>query len=372
MKSTLRIAAAGACLSVFSFSPALAATATSSSVQLYGLVDTGLQYLSNGPSGNSKTGMSTGNLSGSRWGLRGTEDLGDDLSTVFVLENGFDSGNGTTMQGGRLFGRQAYVGLSSKSLGRLTLGRHNTLMIDWMSKYNPFDNANFSIKRPDAAFSDRTDNAVMYVGKFGPVSVGGYYSFGWNNEQSFDDKTLGRMLGGGVRYQSGGLDAGLLYHSKHADKPAKGANSDNREDRIVAGLSYDFEGVKVYAGYRWLEQKLTQRTYKNNLTWLGVTYLPVQNNRLSLAVYHLNDSVCDDMNNAVCPAAQAAGTGQKSTMFVLGNEYDLSKRTTVYAVAAYAVNDDKSAQSVVGGKYGANVEPGKNQFGLNLGLRHRF
>ncbi|WYX25695.1 porin [Achromobacter xylosoxidans] len=130
--------------------------------------------------------------------------------------------------------------------------------------------------------------------------------------------------------------------------------------------------MKVYAGYRWLEQKLTQRTYKNNLTWLGVTYLPVQNNRLSLAVYHLNDSVCDDMNNAVCPAAQAAGTGQKSTMFVLGNEYDLSKRTTVYAVAAYAVNDDKSAQSVVGGKYGANVEPGKNQFGLNLGLRHRF
>ncbi|MCH1994220.1 porin, partial [Achromobacter xylosoxidans] len=107
MKSTLRIAAAGACLSVFSFSPALAATATSSSVQLYGLVDTGLQYLSNGPSGNSKTGMSTGNLSGSRWGLRGTEDLGDGLSTVFVLENGFDSGNGTTMQGGRLFGRQA-------------------------------------------------------------------------------------------------------------------------------------------------------------------------------------------------------------------------------------------------------------------------
>jgi len=44
----------------------------------------------------------------------------------------------------------------------------------------------------------------------------------------------------------------------------------------------------------------------------------------------------------------------------------------VYAVAAYAVNDDKSSQSVIGGKYGANVEPGKNQFGLNLGLRHRF
>lgn len=372
MKSTLRIAAAGACLSVFALCPALSAAATAPSVQLYGLIDTGLQYVNNGPGGNSKTGLATGNLSGSRWGLRGTEDLGDGLSTVFVLENGFDSDNGTTMQGGRLFGRQAYVGLASKDWGRLTLGRHNTLMIEWMSKYNPFDNANFSIKRPDAAFSDRTDNAVMYVGKFGPVSVGGYYSFGWNNEQSFDDKTLGRMIGGGVRYQSGGLDAGLLYHAKNADKPAKGANSDNSEDRIVAGVSYDFDGFKLYGGYRWLEQKLTQRNYKNNLTWLGFTYLPVQNNRLSFTVYHLDDAVCDDMNNVVCPAAQAAGTGQKSTMFVLGNEYDLSKRTTVYAVAAYAVNDDKSSQSVIGGKYGANVEPGKNQFGLNLGLRHRF
>ena len=372
MKSTLRIAAAGACLSAFSLAAPAALAAPATSVQLYGLIDTGLQYLSNGPDGNSKTGMSAGNLNGSRWGLKGSEDLGDGVSAIFVLENGFDSSNGTTLQGGRLFGRQAYVGFSSNSWGRLTLGRHNTLLIEWMSKYNPFDNANFSIKRPDAAFSDRTDNAVMYVGKLGPVSVGGYYSFGWNNEQSFDDSKLGRMVGGGLRYKSGGLDAAVLYHSKNADKPKTGANSGNREDRVVAGVSYDFEDVKVYAGYRWLDQKLTQRSYKNNMTWLGASYKPQGNMRLSAAVYHLNDSVCDDMNNAACPAVQAAGTGQKSTMIVLGNEYDLSKRTTLYAVAAYAINDDKSSLSVVGGKYGANVEPGKNQFGLNLGMRHRF
>ena len=53
-------------------------------------------------------------------------------------------------------------------------------------------------------------------------------------------------------------------------------------------------------------------------------------------------------------------------MFVLGSEHDLSKRTTLYAVAAYVINDDKAALSLLGGKYGANVEPGKNQFGLNL------
>ena len=59
-------------------------------------------------------------------------------------------------------------------------------------------------------------------------------------------------------------------------------------------------------------------------------------------------------------------------MFVLGSEHDLSKRTTLYAVAAYVINDDKAALSLLGGKYSANVEPGKNQFGLNLSLRHRF
>lgn len=371
MKSTLRIAAAGACLSAL----ALAATpvrAASSNVTLYGLIDTGLQYVSNGPGGHSKTGISTGNLSGSRWGLRGSEDLGDGLSAIFTLENGFDSSNGQAMQGDRLFGRQAYVGLSSKDWGRFTLGRHNTLMIEWMSKYNPFDNANFSIKRPDPAFSDRSDNTAMYVGKFGPVSVGAYYSFGWNNDQSFSDRSLGRMVGGGLRYKSGGLDAGLLYHGKNADKPKTGADSGNREDRVIAALSYDFDGLQLYAGYRWLEQKLARRDYKNNMTWLGATYLPRQDTRLSFAAYHLDDAVCDDMNNAVCPAAQAAGSGQKSTMFVLGSEHDLSKRTTLYAVAAYVINDDKAALSLLGGKYGANVEPGKNQFGLNLGLRHRF
>ena len=141
---------------------------------------------------------------------------------------------------------------------------------------------------------------------------------------------------------------------------------------MIAALSYDFDGLQLYAGYRWLEQKLARRDYKNNMTWLGATYLPRQDTRLSFAAYHLDDAVCDDMNNAVCPAAQAAGSGQKSTMFVLGSEHDLSKRTTLYAVAAYVINDDKAALSLLGGKYGANVEPGKNQFGLNLGLRHRF
>ena len=89
-----------------------------SSVTLYGVVDTNIEYATNlpgatpGSSGN-RVSMQSGGLSGSRWGLRGVEDLGGGLSALFVLESGFASDTGQSQQGSRLFGRQAYVGLKS-------------------------------------------------------------------------------------------------------------------------------------------------------------------------------------------------------------------------------------------------------------------
>jgi len=373
VKTLIRTAAARACLPALLLSAANAHAATpSSTVQLYGLIDVGVQTLTHGPEGRSKTGMSSGNMNGSRWGLRGTEDLGDGLKTVFALESGFDVGNGKTLQGGRLFGRQAYVGLADRRFGTLTLGRHNTLMIDWMSKFNPFENATYGGKRIDPAFSDRMDNAIKYTNKFGPVSVGAYYSFGWNNDQSWTDTNTGRMIGGGLRYQSGGWDAAVLYHTKRADAPKAPADSGNREDRILAALAYDFDGVKVYGGYRWLEQKLTQRDYVSRLYWVGAAWQATPATRLSLAVYHMDGNTCDNMNGVSCPAVQGDLDDQKPTLLVLGSEYDLSKRTTLYALGSYALNDNGSSVSVIGGKYGVNVEPGRNQLGVAVGLRHRF
>jgi len=352
--------------------PCISSAAPSSNVQLYGIVDAGMQYLSNGPDGHSKTGVSSGNLNGSRWGLKGAEDLGDGLKAVFVLEAGMDLTNGQSLQGKRLFGRQAYVGLDSKSWGRLVFGRHNSLMIDWMAKYNPFGNAGFSGKRVDPAFSDRSDNGIKYTVKMGPVTAGAFYSFGWNNTQSWEDSKLGRMFSAGLRYQDGPLGAAVLYHSKHADSPKAGADSGNREDRIVAGLSYKVGQFDLFGGYRWLKQRLTSQDLRSNMYWAGVRYRPAKPTRLSLAVYHADGMVCDSMNYAVCPAEQQAGSEQKPTLVTLGGEYDLSKRTTLYAIGAYAINDNGSSVSLAGGNYGVNVEPGKNQFGLQLGMRHKF
>src|ERR1700739_2517468 len=101
-----------------------------SSVTLYGIVDEGFNINTNA-GGKHLYNLSSGVLQGSRWGLRGTEDLGGGLSAIFVLENGFDVNTGKLGQGGLMFGRQAYVGLSSR-YGTVTLGRQYDSVVDYL------------------------------------------------------------------------------------------------------------------------------------------------------------------------------------------------------------------------------------------------
>ncbi|GAB7522798.1 hypothetical protein PBS_17820 [Paraburkholderia sp. 2C] len=101
-----------------------------SSVTLYGLLDAGLQYTNNVGSGGSLFRQTSGNINGSRFGMRGNEDLGGGLGAIFVLEGGFNINNGKSAQDGRLFGRQAFVGLSSKEYGTVSLGRQYDALTD--------------------------------------------------------------------------------------------------------------------------------------------------------------------------------------------------------------------------------------------------
>ena len=113
------------------------------SVTLYGVVDPDIVFVN-----NAQTGRSSGQLTGrqqysmmdattsayfgSRFGLKGVEDLGGGMTASFTLENGFNAANGTLGQGGLLFGRQAFVGLSAAA-GRITLGRQYSSLWDFVS-----------------------------------------------------------------------------------------------------------------------------------------------------------------------------------------------------------------------------------------------
>jgi predicted porin len=106
-----------------------------SSVELYGSVDGGIGYLHNvaAPDGSpvsNQVRFTNGLLHGNRWGFRGSEDLGGGLKAIFLLENGFDLGTGNLNQGGREFGRQAFTGLTDKTLGSLLLGRQYDPNVD--------------------------------------------------------------------------------------------------------------------------------------------------------------------------------------------------------------------------------------------------
>lgn len=99
-----------------------------SNVTLYGLLDTTIRYTTNeNAAGSGKVQMGDGVLTGSRWGLHGTEDLGGGTKALFVIESGFGPDTGVSQQGGRLFGRKAYLGLQG-NFGAVTLGRQFTVM----------------------------------------------------------------------------------------------------------------------------------------------------------------------------------------------------------------------------------------------------
>jgi predicted porin len=100
-----------------------------SSVTLYGIIDDSITYIHNVAGHSSRFSVQPGQAS-PRWGMVGAEDLGGGLKAVFRLENGFNINTGTLNQGGRMFGRQAYVGLSSVTYGTVTLGRQYDALRD--------------------------------------------------------------------------------------------------------------------------------------------------------------------------------------------------------------------------------------------------
>ncbi len=168
------------------------ATQAQSTVTLYGVADANLEYVSHmssvtpslangfatGPAKNLYR-LNSGGLSGSRWGLRGIEDLGNGLRALFVLESGFGIDTGSLQQDGRLFGRQAFVGVESEQVGSFAFGRQYTTLFDLMANFSPASYATqYEPAVAQLGLNFRSDNTAKYTGKFGPVTAITHWSFG--------------------------------------------------------------------------------------------------------------------------------------------------------------------------------------------------
>ena len=172
IRKSLAICCAAAAPLAFAQAPA--------GVTLYGVLDTGIEYVTNvGPTGMGITRMpgNTGSVP-SRWGMRGSEDLGNGLRANFNLESGFTPDTGTSGQGGRLFGRQANLGLSG-SWGAVTLGRQSTMLFYSMLQSDLLGPNLHGLSALDSYIPNaRADNALGYRGTFNGFTVGATYSFG--------------------------------------------------------------------------------------------------------------------------------------------------------------------------------------------------
>ncbi len=336
---------------------------TSSGVTLYGIVDAGVEIINNTPAtgsaGGTVTRLNSGNLSGSRWGLRGTEDLGGGLKGIFVLESGFDLDTGTSGQGNRLFGRQSYVGLQG-NFGAVTLGRQQNSLYDLFGAYDPMGvGPRYSLNSVDSLFNGRADNAMKYTGKFGGLTATGFYSFGRdatvaNGGEVAGQSKVGRNFGAGLSYAAGGFSIGGAYDQFQG---ASVALKDRSAKRVAIGTAYAFGDAKVFAGYRWLRDdgtaSLTAATTRSNVYWAGAQYKFTPAFQLTGAAYY------NDVKNS----------DADPWMFVLSADYSLSKRTDAYLNVGYVKNKSRSTLGLNGS---GTALPGENQTGATVGLRHRF
>lgn len=338
-----------------------------SSVTLFGVADIGIEYNNHvGRAGDNLIRLSSGNQSGSRWGVRGTEDLGGGLKAVFQLESGFDLDTGNSGQGGRLFGRNAYVGVESP-YGALLLGRQHTALRDFNAFYDPASTADrYGILGIAPEFGARADNAVKYVGKFGALSGAAFYSFQTNGNEVAGSDVFGREYGAYLSYASGPVSVGVAYDDLHVGTPA---NQAPVLRRYAIAATYAAGPAKVFAGYRLAKAldgaRLPGAQAANagaNLYWLGLNY------KLTPAFSLMGAAYYQDFRQ----------TGSDPWQFVVTGDYAFTKRTDLYASVAYALNKDQSYLGVNGYNSGSgatavyNVQPGKSQLGAVMGIRHRF
>lgn len=344
--------------------------AAQSSVTLYGVADIGVEYLTHAnANGDSLSRMTSGNVSGSRWGLRGVEDLGSGTKALYTLESGFDLDTGASAQGGRLFGRQAFVGLQNP-WGSLTLGRQNNVLFDVLINYDPMViAARYSSLMMDSSFAGRYDNTVKYTGKFGPVSAIALYSFARGTTitgaggTSFGSEVPGdaksdRAFSGGMEYTDRAFGLTVIYDQQHGTRGIAAQNADQRDRRLAVAGNVKFGNSTILAGYRWFNGDIGAAAgapgRRNDIYWLGYRIQATPALGLTFAGYYFDDK----------------RSGADPWSVVASGNYALSKRTDAFLTVGYAKNKANSNLGLNG--FGSTIGPGQDQTGVTLSVRHKF
>lgn len=316
-----------------------------SSVTLYGVVDVAVERIKGA---TSVVRLSSGQQQGSRWGLRGVEDLGGGLKASFVLESGFNADVGTSGQGGRLFGRQAFLGLGG-DWGTLRLGRQYTPMDDVAGIIGTKGYDVLSVV-PIIGNGDynRVDNAITYLS---PAIAGAtfqlQYSLGEERASTDTSQDFAKQVSAHVMYGRGPITAGLSL-MQVADADGTTAGKQGKDAMLLAG-AYDFGSVKVSAYYD-SEDKAAKKLKVYGMAAafkFGETTLSV------------GAAQAKDVNGS-------AAAGDDARIYTLQASHNLSRRTALYGHLTAVSNESASALGFNGPTAGSSSN------GIQVGLRHRF
>jgi predicted porin len=331
-----------------------------SSVQVYGLIDAGVEYVTDAnAAGDSATRVISGGKNTSRWGLKGSEDLGGGLKAVYGLEGGILLDTGAA--DGALFKRQAFVGLDG-AFGRLVLGRSFTTTYDFVIGFDPMGFApNYSWATAANAtgpskygMTTAFDNLIKYSGKAGNFKYGATVGLGEQPGEAADS----RKYAVAGSWSANGFSAMASYEQINGNTlAATGAR--NETTALHLGADYKNGPLRLTAAardYKLDSASAATADVRATTYWGGVNYEVEPNVTLTGAVYYV------DVKNV------AAGADADPVMYVARAMYNLSKRTWLYAAAAYAKADNGKLVGL------SRDDPGfgTTQKGLTVGIQHRF
>ncbi|SMG50104.1 porin [Paraburkholderia susongensis] len=345
-----------------------------SSVTLYGLLDEGVTFVSN-ENGHSAWLLQSGGGSLSRWGIRGAEDLGGGYKAIFTLENGFDVSSGSLSNNGRLFGRQAYVGISSP-YGTVTFGRQYEEVAEMLSTVAA--GLNWAVYLAHAGDVDnaggsiRINNSVKYASpKIAGFTFGGLYSFGGQPGQ-FSANSATSV---GLSYTAVNFPLYIAAAYTVIKNPFAAAFDDITARNIIyapyvpdaesesifgAGASYKFGGANVSLEY-------TSTRFKKGYLGGDVRFDNYEANAGYFITPFLFAGVAYIYTHGKVDATSASPNYRAVDLYT---NYFLTKRTDVYFAAEWF----KAAGSATVAQITLIPSPssGQTQSLLRIGIRHRF
>jgi predicted porin len=317
-------------------------------VTLYGVVDAAVESADAGGPEGRHTNVQSGDQSGSRFGFRGSEDLGNGLKAIFNLEAGVAVDTGVQDSAG-LFQRRAVVGLEGE-FGTVTLGREYSPIATVAGATDEFGQGFYGSNL--SAFGSgkvtrRLANSINYKSaSFGGFDLLAAYSAG--------EKTTGPsgdLKGIGAEYKLGGLYLGAAYHTFK-----RVSTGNDKEYGIGAAYTFaDVGGLEIKANYLSADPDGANNKFKQYNLGAGYPfgqgkfYANVQQNKLE--------------------------NGAKGNAWALAYSYSLSKRTNLYASYASLNNNGLATFGLNSGSN--NITPAATALGgdpsaFTLGIRHTF